>query len=116
MKNDNFQITITSATTHMVSVSPEMLVNSNNIIENYSTKRSVPNGHLLHNVESSGDNILEREIEDPHGEHTPFLTMDSATALLLRAMDSSRTNPALPNDDQQVKSSSATTKQNPVAV
>ncbi|CAK6975720.1 pro-neuregulin-1%2C membrane-bound isoform isoform X1 [Scomber scombrus] len=116
MENDNFQITITTAITHMVSVSPEMLVNSNNIIANYSTKRSVPNGHLLHNVDSSGDNILEGEIEDPHGEHTPFLTMDSTTALLLRAMDSSRTNPASPNDDQQVKSSSATTKQNPVAV
>lgn len=117
MENGNYQITVTAAATQMVSASPEKLVNTNNIINDYSTKRAgVSNGHVLHNVESSGDIILESETEEPHGEHTPFLTTDNTTALLLRAMDSSRTNPASPNDDLQVKSSSATPKQHPVAV
>eukprot|EP00064_Thunnus_orientalis_P003522 superscaffoldBa00000289_g3531 len=114
---NNYQITVITAAIHMVSASPEKLVNTNTTINNYSTKRGgITNGHVLHNVESSGDSILESQTEEPQGEHTPFLTTDSTTALLLRAMDSSRTNPASPNDDLQVKSSSATIKQDPVAV
>lgn len=114
---NNYQITVITAAIHMVSASPEKLMNTNTTINNYSTKRGgITNGHVLHNVESSGDSILESQTEEPQGEHTPFLTTDSTTAVLLRAMDSSRTNPASPNDDLQVKSSSATIKQDPVAV
>uniref|UniRef100_A0A8C4NY85 Neuregulin C-terminal domain-containing protein n=1 Tax=Dicentrarchus labrax TaxID=13489 RepID=A0A8C4NY85_DICLA len=76
----------------------------------------VANGHLPHNVECSGDSMLVSKTEQPQGEHTPFLTTHSTTALLLRAMYSSRTNPASPNDDLQVNLSSYTTKQDPVAV
>ncbi|KAM7369451.1 hypothetical protein PAMP_013718 [Pampus punctatissimus] len=111
IENGDYQITITTAATHMISTSPEKLVNTNNIINDYST-----NGPVLHNVESGGDSIIENETDEPQGEHKPFLTPVSTIALLLRAMDSSRTNPASPNDDLQIKSSSATTKQDPVAV
>ncbi|XP_070780658.1 pro-neuregulin-1, membrane-bound isoform isoform X1 [Enoplosus armatus] len=114
MENGNYQIIgdhETTAASHMFSASPEKLLNTNNNINDCSTKRAgVTNGHLPHNVESSGDSVLVSETGEPQGEHTPFLTTDSTTALLLRAMDSSRTNPASPNDDLQVKSSSSTTK------
>ncbi|XP_074473412.1 pro-neuregulin-1, membrane-bound isoform isoform X2 [Sebastes fasciatus] len=105
----------TTADSHVFSASPEKQFNTNNNINSFSTKR-VTNGHVLHNAESSGDGMLVSETEEPHGEHTPFLTTDSTTALLLRAMDSSRTNPAPPNDDLQYESSSYTTKRDPVAV
>ncbi|KAM7393425.1 hypothetical protein PAMA_008193 [Pampus argenteus] len=111
IENGDYQITITTAATHMISTSPEKLVNTNNIINDYST-----NDPVLHNVESGGDGIIENETDEPQGEHKPFLTPVSTIALLLRAMDSSRTNPASPNHDLQIKSSSATTKQDPVAV
>ncbi|XP_054469018.1 pro-neuregulin-1, membrane-bound isoform [Anoplopoma fimbria] len=104
-----------TAGSHLFSALPEKLLNTNNNINNCSTKR-VTNGHVQHNVESSGGNMLVREKEEGQGEHTSFLTTDSTTTLLLRAMDSSRTNPAFPTDDMQDKSSSYTTKQDPVAV
>lgn len=117
MENGNYQIIgdhDTTAASHMFSASPEKL-NTNNNINDCSTKR-VPNGHLLHSVESSGDSLLVSETEQRQGEHTPFLTTESTTALLFRAMDSSRTNPASPNDALQVKSSNSTTKRDPIAV
>ncbi|XP_068562118.1 pro-neuregulin-1, membrane-bound isoform isoform X2 [Cebidichthys violaceus] len=105
-----------TAGNHMFSALPEKLLNTNNNINSCSTKR-VTNGHVQQNVESSGDNMLVREKEERQGECTSFLTTDSTTTLLLRAMDSSsRTNPASPTNDVPDKSSSSTTKQNPVAV
>ncbi|KAM9840943.1 pro-neuregulin-1, membrane-bound isoform 2-T2 [Aulostomus maculatus] len=100
----------------LVSAPPQTLENTNNCINKCSAKKAgVPNGHLLHSVESCGD-MLASDTEGPHGEHTPFFTTDSTTALLLRALDSSRTNPASsPHDDLQVTSTSAT-KYHPGAV
>lgn len=103
MENGNYQ----NIDDDMSSALPEKLLNINNNIN----KRV--NGDVLHNVEPGGDSMLT---EEPQGEHTPFLNTDSTTALLLRAMDMSRTNPASPNDDLQDTSSSSTTKLDPVAV
>ncbi|XP_076614385.1 pro-neuregulin-1, membrane-bound isoform isoform X2 [Chaetodon auriga] len=121
MENGNYQIMgdhdhDTTAASHMFSASPEKLLNANNNIDCSTKRAGVANGHLPHNVESSGDGVLVSDTEEPQGEHMPFLTTESTAALLLRAMYSSRTNPASPNDDLQVKSSSSTTKQNPVTV
>ncbi|XP_049908640.1 pro-neuregulin-1, membrane-bound isoform isoform X1 [Epinephelus moara] len=118
MENGNYQIIgdhDNPAVSHMFLASPEKLLNTNNNTNDYSTKR-VTNGHVLQNVESSSDSMLVSETEEPKGEHTPFITSDSTTTLLLRAMDMSRTNPASPNDDLQDTSSSLTTKQDPIAV
>lgn len=103
-----------SAASHTFSAAPEKLENTNNNVSDCSPKRV--NGHVLHYMESSGDSMFVSETEEPQGEHTPFLTTDSTAALLLRPMDSSRTNPASLNDDLQVKSPSPTIKQDPVAV
>ncbi|XP_026195355.1 pro-neuregulin-1, membrane-bound isoform isoform X2 [Anabas testudineus] len=105
----------TKAVNHMVSASPEKQMNTSNCINDYINKRAgVANGHLLHNVESSGDSIVVMsKSEEPQGEHMPFLTTDSSTVLLHG--DSRRTNAVSPNDDVQVKSSSSTTKQDLVA-
>ncbi|KAM9338517.1 pro-neuregulin-1, membrane-bound isoform [Symphorus nematophorus] len=120
MEDGNYQIIgdhDTTAASQMLSVSPETLLKTNNNIDDCSAKRAaVTNGHLPHTVESSGDGVLASDAEEPQGEHTPFFTTDSTKALLLRAMYSSRTNPASPNDDLQVKSFSSTTKLDPVAV
>ncbi|XP_040915613.1 pro-neuregulin-1, membrane-bound isoform isoform X2 [Toxotes jaculatrix] len=106
-----------TAASQKFPASPKKIIPTNNNISDCSTKKAgVTNGYVLHNVESSGDSMLVGETEEPQGERTPFFTTDSTTALLLRAMDSSRTNPASSNDDVQVKSSGSTTKQNPVAV
>ncbi|KAK9532991.1 hypothetical protein VZT92_010348 [Zoarces viviparus] len=104
-----------TAGSHMFSALPEKLLNTNNNINSCSTKR-VTNGHVQQNVQSSGDNMLVREKEERQGERTSFLTTDSTTTLLLRAMDSSRTNLASPTNDVADKSSSSTIKLNPVAV
>ncbi|XP_030005738.1 pro-neuregulin-1, membrane-bound isoform isoform X3 [Sphaeramia orbicularis] len=94
----------------------QTLAHTNNNITDYGTKR-VANGHVLYNVESGGDVTLESEGEEPQGEHTPFLIRDSTPALLLRAVDGSRTNPASANHDLMVQASGATaTKQDPAAV
>lgn len=118
MENGNYQIIddhTTTAASHMLSALPEKLLNTNNNINNCSTKIN-SNGHLLHNVESSGVSMLKNESQEPQGEHTPFITTDSATAHLRRAVYSSRTNPASSNDGLQVKPSNSTTKQDPVTV
>ncbi|XP_028274489.1 pro-neuregulin-1, membrane-bound isoform isoform X2 [Parambassis ranga] len=101
----------TEAASHMFPASPESFVNTNNISD-CSTKGV--SGPVLHYMESS-DSLLVSESEEPQGEHTPFLATDSTTDLLVRARDSSRTNPASPNDDLQVMSSCPTI-QDPVAV
>ncbi|XP_018523356.1 pro-neuregulin-1, membrane-bound isoform isoform X1 [Lates calcarifer] len=113
MENVNYQVIgdhDTTAASQEISASPGKIIHTNNNISNCSTKRAViTNDHVPHNVVSSGDSMLVSETEEPKGEHTAFLLTDSTTALLLRAMDSSRTNPASSDDDMQVKSSSSTT-------
>ncbi|KAF3848722.1 hypothetical protein F7725_015219 [Dissostichus mawsoni] len=99
-----------TAVGHLFSASPEDKTNNN--IASCGTKRAA-DGHVQRNVESSGDSML---VIDSEEEHTPFFTTNSTTALLLRAMDSSRTNPALPNDDLLEKPSSFTVKPDPVAL
>ncbi|XP_029940711.1 pro-neuregulin-1, membrane-bound isoform isoform X3 [Salarias fasciatus] len=66
--------------------------------------------HVLHYMESGA------QAEEAPGDRTPFLTMESTAALLLRARDSSRTNPAAPGADLQGKPAKATIKQDPDAV
>lgn len=96
-------------------MTPEKLLNTNNNINDYK-RATVANGHVLCNVESNSDAMLESETEESQGEHIPFLKTDMTTALLLRASDSARTNPASPNTDNlQVLLCSATIK-DPVAV
>lgn len=118
MVNSKYQITSdqdSAAASHMSSASPKKLLNTSNI-DCHANKAGVTNGYLQHNVEYSCDSMLISKTEEPQLEHTPYLTTDSTTALGLRAMYSSRTNPASLNDDLQVKSSCSTTKQDPVAV
>nr|XP_020456624.1 pro-neuregulin-1, membrane-bound isoform-like isoform X1 [Monopterus albus]XP_020456625.1 pro-neuregulin-1, membrane-bound isoform-like isoform X1 [Monopterus albus]XP_020456626.1 pro-neuregulin-1, membrane-bound isoform-like isoform X1 [Monopterus albus] len=106
MENVNYQIIgdgDTKAAGHMFSEASEKLINTNNINDRSNKKTGVTNGHVLHNVDSSGDNKLVSETLEPRREHTPFLTTDNTTALLIRVMDSRRTNPASPNDSVQVK-------------
>ncbi|XP_069370048.1 pro-neuregulin-1, membrane-bound isoform isoform X3 [Paralichthys olivaceus] len=91
------------------SASPEILHTNNNVSDCNSKKGGVINGHVLRDVESSGGRMLA---EEPQGEHTPFLTTERATALQLRAVDSSRTNSASCHDHEQLKSNQS----DPVAV
>lgn len=119
MENVNYQVIgdhDTTADSQRFSESLEIILTNNNISGRKTKSAGVANGHVLHNLESSVESMLVSEPEEPRGEHTPFLSIDNATALLLKAMDSSRTNPASSNDDMQVKSSCFTTKQDPVAV
>ncbi|XP_037340687.1 pro-neuregulin-1, membrane-bound isoform isoform X5 [Pungitius pungitius] len=90
-----------TAGSHVFSALPETLQNTNNNIN----PEKIPNGHRQHNV---GDNMLVREKEKCPGEHN--------TTLLLKVIDSSRTNPASPTNDTQDKSSSSTAKHNPIAL
>ncbi|KAG7240888.1 hypothetical protein INR49_023462, partial [Caranx melampygus] len=67
-----------TAASPVFSASPEQVIHTNNNISDCSAKRAaVPNGHVLHHEEA-------------------LLTTDSSAALKLRAVDSSRTNPASP--------------------
>ncbi|XP_063745981.1 pro-neuregulin-1, membrane-bound isoform isoform X2 [Eleginops maclovinus] len=115
MENGYYQVIgehDTTAVGHMFSA--EEVLKTNNNIDSCGTKRA---SYVLHNLESSGDSMPVIEAEEPQGEHTPFLTTHSTTTLLLRAMDSCRTNPALPNGDLlEMSSSSFTVKPDPVAV
>ncbi|KAM9306561.1 pro-neuregulin-1, membrane-bound isoform-like [Pholidichthys leucotaenia] len=90
------------------------LDNTNNNVSDCSTQRVAD--RVLHYMESSTDSLLNSEAEEPQGELTSFLTTESTAALLLRAMGSSRTNPASLNGDLKVESPYPTIKQNPVAV
>ncbi|XP_056260163.1 pro-neuregulin-1, membrane-bound isoform isoform X2 [Seriola aureovittata] len=87
-----------TAASHEFSASPEQVIHTNNNVSDCSTKKraAVPNGHVLRHEE-------------------PLLTTDSTAALTLRALDSSRTNPAAPHHDMRVRSFSST-QQHPVAV
>nr|XP_046231098.1 pro-neuregulin-1, membrane-bound isoform isoform X2 [Scatophagus argus] len=120
MENGNYQIIDDHNTTTascMFSASPEKLLHANKNINDCNTKSiGVTNGHWPLNVEFSGDGMLVSDMKEPQGELTSFATTDSTTALLLKAIYSSRTNPASPNDDLQVKSSNSTTKHDPVTV
>ncbi|KAM8827504.1 pro-neuregulin-1, membrane-bound isoform 10-T10 [Spinachia spinachia] len=90
-----------TAGSHISSALPEKLQNTNNNIK----PEKIPNGHGQHNV---GDNMLVREKEECRREPT--------TTLLLKVIDSSRTNPASPTNDTQDKSSSSTAKHDPIAL
>ncbi|XP_077944420.1 pro-neuregulin-1, membrane-bound isoform isoform X2 [Gasterosteus aculeatus] len=92
-----------TVSSHMFSALPEKLQNTNNNINNSSPEK-IPNGHE-HNV---GDNMLVNEKEECQRKHT--------TTLLLKVIDSSRTNPASPTNDAQEKSSSSTAKHDPIAL
>ncbi|XP_023268372.1 pro-neuregulin-1, membrane-bound isoform-like isoform X3 [Seriola lalandi dorsalis] len=87
-----------TAASHEFSASPEQVIHTNNNVSDCSTKKraAVPSGHVLRHEE-------------------PLLTTDSTAALTLRALDSSRTNPAAPQHDMRVRSFSST-QQHPVAV
>nr|XP_057920432.1 pro-neuregulin-1, membrane-bound isoform isoform X4 [Doryrhamphus excisus] len=114
--NDNYRVAV-SAATSVSSASTEMLVNANNMINNYSsTGAAVMNGHVLHHKESSIDSILDSETEILKGDQTPFFSRNNAKALLFRVKDSSRTKVASPNGDLQIMSSSDTTKPDPRTV
>ncbi|XP_057674185.1 pro-neuregulin-1, membrane-bound isoform isoform X2 [Corythoichthys intestinalis] len=109
MENDNYQVPVTTAASHMMSASTEKLVNANNIINNYSIREAaVINGYVPRNKEYSIDGVTASEPEDPKVDHTPFISIENAKALLLRAKDSSRTAAASLNGDLQVMSPGAT--------
>ncbi|XP_054613167.1 pro-neuregulin-1, membrane-bound isoform isoform X2 [Dunckerocampus dactyliophorus] len=104
--NENYHVAVTAAASHTISASTEMLVNANNMINNYSaTGAAVTNGHALHHKESSIDSILESETEILKGDQIPFFSRDNTKALLFRVKDSSRTKVVSPNDDLQLMSS-----------
>ena len=89
--------------------SPEILHTNNNVSDCSSKTGGVVDGHVLRGVESRGGHVLA---EEPQGEPAPFLTTERATALLLRAADSSRTNSASCHDHEQLRSN----RPDPVAV
>ncbi|KAG7476941.1 hypothetical protein MATL_G00088050 [Megalops atlanticus] len=94
-------------------------------------KRTKPNGHVAHKMESnsgtsSESSSSESETEDERvGEDTPFLSIQNPLAASLesasnfRPTDSSRTNPGLrlsPQEDLQARLSSVIVNQDPIAV
>ncbi|XP_062269209.1 pro-neuregulin-1, membrane-bound isoform [Platichthys flesus] len=97
------------ATEQTPSASPEVLHTNNNISDCSSKTGGVLNGPVLRDVESRGDRV---SAEEPQGEPAPFLTTERATALLLRAAASSRTNSASCHDHEQLESP----RPDPVAV
>ncbi|KAL4004313.1 hypothetical protein ACER0C_004026 [Sarotherodon galilaeus] len=114
MENADYQtIQDTRAASYMFSTAPVKLINTNNNVSDCSNK-SVTD-HVVDYLRLNGDSILVSDTEEPRGEHIPFLSADRNTALLLRAIDSSRTNPASPNDDLPVKSSSLINQQDSIA-
>ncbi|XP_024864164.1 pro-neuregulin-1, membrane-bound isoform isoform X2 [Kryptolebias marmoratus] len=101
-KNVNYGVTDdhdATAASHSFSDLTEKLTNQTNNTSNCITKRAAC--HVQHYMESSCDSMMFSETEDPRGGDTAFLNADSTTALWI--MESSRTNPASPNDDLQVK-------------
>ncbi|XP_022067852.1 pro-neuregulin-1, membrane-bound isoform isoform X2 [Acanthochromis polyacanthus] len=114
VENVNYQTGDDNTTALMFSASSGIITNINKNISDYSMKRIT--GHMLHYMESSGDSMLVSETEEPQGEQTHFLSTESTTTPLLKAMDSNRTNPASPLDGLQVMSSYPTIKQDPIAV
>ncbi|XP_042084767.1 sodium-coupled neutral amino acid transporter 9 isoform X4 [Haplochromis burtoni] len=114
MENTDYQtIQDTRAASYMFSIAPVKLINTNNNVSDCSNN-SVTD-HVVDYLRLNGDSILVSDTEDPRGEHIPFLSADRNTVLLLRAVDSGRTNPASPNDDLPVKSSSLINQQDLIA-
>lgn len=112
MENVDYQVIHdTRAASYLLSTTPEKLINTNNNVSDCSIKSVTSN--LLDYMRSNGDKLMSGT-EKLQEEHTLFLTADGSTALLLRAVDSSRTNPA-PSDDLPVKSSSLINQQDSVA-
>lgn len=106
-----------AAASYIFSALSEKLLNANNNIDDSSSEKvGVINSLVSHYVDSSGDKMLVRETEEPQGEHNPLFTTESTTALLLRAMYSSRTNPASPKNALHVQSSGTTTQHDPITV
>lgn len=106
----------TIAASHTFSSSSEKLLNPNNNSKNCSTNIGGFTNYQLPHLWYSSDRMFIKDTKEPQWEHSSFLAMDSTTALLLRAMYSSRTNPASPNDGLHIKSSSITTKNDPITV
>ncbi|XP_026028660.1 pro-neuregulin-1, membrane-bound isoform isoform X2 [Maylandia zebra] len=114
MENTDYQtIQDTRAASYMFSIAPVKLINTNNNVSDCSNN-SVTD-HVVDYLRLNGDSILVSDTEEPRGEHIPFLSADRNTVLLLRAVDSGRTNPASPNDDLPVKSSSLINQQDLIA-
>ncbi|XP_005751377.1 pro-neuregulin-1, membrane-bound isoform isoform X1 [Pundamilia nyererei] len=114
MENTDYQtIQDTRAASYMFSIAPVKLINTNNNVSDCSNN-SVTD-HVVDYLRLNGDSILVSDTEEPQGEHIPFLSADRNTVLLLRAVDSGRTNPASPNDDLPVKSSSLINQQDLIA-
>uniref|UniRef100_A0A667XX06 Neuregulin 1 n=1 Tax=Myripristis murdjan TaxID=586833 RepID=A0A667XX06_9TELE len=120
MEDDDYQISCGHDTTAAMvpPVSPQNLcVKLDNISSNnngHSAKRPIANGHMGHNVEYNVGSMLKNETEEePLRSITPSLIVENPTALLVRSMDSSRTNPASLNDNWQARLSF--TKPDPVA-
>ncbi|XP_068190062.1 pro-neuregulin-1, membrane-bound isoform isoform X2 [Antennarius striatus] len=87
----------------MFPASPEKRLQTDNIDDCSNKRTGLTNGHVLHDVESmaAGGGVGESQ-----WEHAAFSAAESTTALFLRALYSSRTNPAPSHDDLQVQSSS----------
>uniref|UniRef100_A0A3Q4GC14 Neuregulin 1 n=1 Tax=Neolamprologus brichardi TaxID=32507 RepID=A0A3Q4GC14_NEOBR len=114
MENTDYQtIQDTRAASYMFSIAPVKLINTNNNVSDCSNN-SVTD-HVVDYLRLNGDSMLVSDTEEPRGEHIPFLSADRNTVLLLRAVDSGRTNPASPNDDLPVKSSSLINQQDLIA-
>ncbi|XP_077478144.1 pro-neuregulin-1, membrane-bound isoform isoform X2 [Stigmatopora argus] len=89
-----------AAARRAISASTEKLVNANNVINNYGVRETaVANGHGPRAKEFSIENVAAGEAEDPKGDRTPFISIENAKALLLRAKDGSRTAAASLNGD-----------------
>lgn len=80
---------------------------------------------LLNGNNNVGDEDLEKafrydgrlvgDAEEPQGQHNPLFSAEStAAALLLRAMYSSRTNPATANSALHIQSTGSTAQQDPI--
>lgn len=120
MEDDDYQISCGHDTTAAMvpPMSPQNLcVKLDNISSKnngHSAKRPKANGHMGHNVEYNVGSMLKNETEEePLRSITPSLIVENPTALLVRSMDSSRTNPASLNDNWQARLSF--TKPDPVA-
>ncbi|XP_077593280.1 pro-neuregulin-1, membrane-bound isoform isoform X2 [Stigmatopora nigra] len=101
---DNRNRRSVSAARHAISASTEKLVNANNVINHYGV---VANGHGPRAKEFSIENVAAGDAEDPKGDRTPFISIENAKALLLRAKDGSRTTAASLNADPPALSPAA---------
>lgn len=85
------------------ALSKQLLNANNNIGDDDLEKASWYDGRLV------GD------AEEPQGQHNPLFSAEStAAALLLRAMYSSRTNPATANSALHIQSTGSTAQHDPI--